>query len=151
MAGCQGVELSTLAVVKRTTADQQRASAGLDDRREGSIDFAFCSGFHDQDLPPERAGRHLHVPQQRLDVSIVRIPQQGDDGRLGKQLMQQFQPLCVHKVRGIAHAGDVAARPVEAGDEAALVARRRRQGDRIACFLLQRVLSALTRGRAASS
>jgi hypothetical protein len=47
MAARQRDYLPTPAVVERTSADEERASARLDDRREGGIDFAFGSGFHE--------------------------------------------------------------------------------------------------------
>jgi hypothetical protein len=93
MAGRQRDDFLTLDVVKRTSANEQRASASLDNRCEGSVDCAFVPGFHNQDLPSERVRRRLHVPQLGLDIANVRgrVPQKGDDGGLRNQFMQQFQ------------------------------------------------------------
>ena len=49
---------------------------------------------------------------------IVRVHQHADGRRLGHELAQQLQPLRPQHAGEKAHAGDVAARPVEAGDEA---------------------------------
>jgi hypothetical protein len=113
MAGRQRDDLSTPGGVKRTSTDEQRTSAGLEDRCEGGIDFVFGSGVHDQDLPPERARRRFQVP-----ILGVRIHQRSDDSSLGNQLMQQFQAPWVQRAGGKAYASNVAARPVDAGDEA---------------------------------
>jgi hypothetical protein len=53
-------EFSASVGEERTATDKQRASVGLNDRRKGSIQFVSICGFHDQDLPPESARRHLH-------------------------------------------------------------------------------------------
>ena len=51
------------------------------------------------------------------DVGIGRIDEQANDGSVGHRFVQHLQPDC-HRGRGEeAHAGDVAARPVEARDE----------------------------------
>ena len=51
-------------------------------------------------------------------VGSVRVHEHGDRGRLGHELAQQLQPLRPQHAAEKADARDVAARPVEAGDEA---------------------------------
>ena len=88
--------------------------------REGGVDLAFGAGVRDMKLQPERARRLLHLLDFGRRSGIVRVDQTGDRGRLRHQLAQQSQPLR-DQLRGQSgDAGDVAARPVEAGDEAEL-------------------------------
>jgi hypothetical protein len=99
-------------------ADEQRTGARFDDGRKGGIEFTFAGGFHDQDLPPDGTTRLLGVPRLDLGLDRVRVQQQGYNGSLRNELVQQTQPFgCQIKIKD--HACNVAARPVEAGDHAA--------------------------------
>ena len=53
-------------------------------------------------------------------VGSVRVHEHGNCCRLGHELAQQLQPLRAQHAGEKAHARDVAARPVEAGDQALL-------------------------------
>src|SRR5262245_14713808 len=100
--------------VKWAGADEQRASSGLDHRREAGIEFAFVDGFHDQDLPPESTCRRFYGSQ----IRDVRVHQRSDNGRLWNQLMQQFKSLRLQSSAVKAYAGNVAARSIQAVDVA---------------------------------
>src|SRR5215813_2064862 len=104
--------------VKWAGANKQRPSSGLDDRREGGIEFAFIDGSHDQDLPPESTCRRFYGAQIGLRLQDVRVHQRSDNRRLWNQLMQQFKPLRLQSSTVKAYAGNVAARPIQAGDVA---------------------------------
>ena len=72
-------------------------------------------------LKPEFASRRLHLARLGLGQSAIgRVDQQGHDARRGEQLVQQFEPLRrdLNDQRG--YARHVAARPVQACDEAKL-------------------------------
>jgi hypothetical protein len=72
------------------------------------------------DLQPKGMGRRLQVSRLGLGKRIGRINESGNDGRRGHELVQHLQLLLgqLHAQRG--HAGDVAARPIQAGDKANL-------------------------------
>jgi hypothetical protein len=61
--------------------------------------------------------RHLHVSDFGRGVGTQWIGQHGDHLRLGNQLAHDLQPLLPERSGDQRHAGGVAARPVEAGDE----------------------------------
>ena len=60
------------------------------------------------------------VSDDALGCRIVRVHQQGDHAGLGNQLGKQLEPLGRQLGRRDADAGEVAARPGEAGDQAQL-------------------------------
>ena len=64
--------------------------------------------------------RGLHVSSLRLGIGTVRVHEHGNCCRLGHELAQQLQSLRPQHGVEKDHARDVAARPVEAGDEAVL-------------------------------
>lgn len=66
MAGRQRNGRSTPAVEKRPSADEQHGGARLDDGGEGAIDFAFVSGFYNQNLPTERPRRRVKLSKRGL-------------------------------------------------------------------------------------
>ena len=61
--------------------------------------------------------RLLRVLRLRLGRLIIRIDEDGDGRCRGRQLVQQLQPLALQHRAHDAHAGDVAAGPIETGDE----------------------------------
>src|SRR5262245_25399365 len=74
--------------------------------------------MQDDKLLPERMRGGLHVCQAGHATLVVGIHQNGDCRRLGHQLMQQFYLLSPQPVTDKSHFGYVAARLVEAGNEA---------------------------------
>ena len=86
--------------------------------KAASISLSLLA-FSDMQFSPKRIRRCLHVPADGVGIGIGRIHKQADDRGLRHRLVQQLQPLRRQlAVKG--HAGDVAARPVEAGDQAML-------------------------------
>jgi hypothetical protein len=78
--------------------------------------FALVGGFCYQDLPAKVSTSLLRV--FHLEFDCRGIEQRDDGGRLGYQRVQLLQPLGDQTGSGEDDACDVAARPVEAGDEA---------------------------------
>src|SRR5262249_34051578 len=109
MGGCEHDQFPTLSDEKFTASDKKRASARLQDRCEGGIDFGFICGPHDLDLPTETASRCAHILELSLKCRAVRVQQHRDKGRLRKELMQQFKALFVERRSGKTDAGDVPA------------------------------------------
>jgi hypothetical protein len=110
--------LPTSCVKKWTTADEQRSGTALHDCREGGVEFTFTCRFYDQDFPPDGATCCLDFSQLSLEFRLVRVPQHRDDGSLWNEFVQQPQLLGRQISSGKDHAGDVAAGPTEAGDQA---------------------------------
>jgi hypothetical protein len=81
---------STLAGEKWTSAEQERSGAGLLDRPERGFDFVLVCGFHNYDLPSERATCCHHVGKLQVEAGIVRISEHGDDGRGRNKIAQQL-------------------------------------------------------------
>jgi hypothetical protein len=75
-------------------------------------------GFHDNDLLPEHARRRKRVVQHLLAHHSSYIGKIADGCRSGDHLAQKLEPLCGQLSSEEGHSGDVAARPVEAGDQA---------------------------------
>ena len=71
-------------------------------------------------LQPEGASRCLQLLRVGLRSRIGWIDQQGYDARRGDQLVQYLQPLWRHLHVRMGHACDIAARSVEAANEANL-------------------------------
>jgi len=86
--------------------------------RERRIDVAFAAGVETDDLQSEDAGRRLHFLQLVRHARIARIDEITHRPRLGNQVAQQFEPFRSQCGDGKVHAGHIAARPVEAGNEA---------------------------------
>ena len=79
-------------------------------------EITLTSHSCDCDLPPDGTSRRLHIFELGLTGSVQ---QNGDDGSLGNQFVQQLQPLGDQiGAADKADAGDIAARAVEARDEA---------------------------------
>jgi hypothetical protein len=75
-------------------------------------------GVHHQDLPSDGATRFLQVSRLDFKFNKVRVAQHGDDGSLGNQLVQQPEQLGRQGSNDKDDARDVAARSVEACDQA---------------------------------
>ena len=89
---------------------------------------------------PSACGRLLHILRHALGhADCSGLTSTATDGRVRHQLAQQLQSLCRRAWPAEnANAGDIAARPIEAGDEAALdriVAAREDDRNRRGCRL----------------
>jgi hypothetical protein len=86
---------------------------------ECEFEAAFACRFHDDHLPSVGASGYLRFAQVHLRCSVTGIHQHREHGSLGNQIEQQFSPLCTELApTEERHAGEVAARPAEIGDEA---------------------------------
>src|SRR5262249_33632822 len=88
--------------------------------RKGNINVTACGGLEDFDLLPNGRGCSLNVRDKELSDGIVGIDQHANAHGSRLQLMQQPKLLCPKLRRNEGDTGDVAARPVETGDEAEL-------------------------------
>jgi hypothetical protein len=107
-------------VKKSTWAPTNSAETLLGQGSESRIDFARGAGLCDDQFSSERSGCRLRVFRVGLGIGIVRVDQHAEGSAPGRPLAQQLQPLRHQLVDQEAHAGEVAAGPVEAGDEAQL-------------------------------
>ena len=72
------------------------------------------------ELQPERTRRRLEVSGLAHGERIVGVQEIADQGGFGHQFVEQLQPFRRNGADEKADARDIAARPVEAGDEAKL-------------------------------
>ncbi len=73
MARCQRHELPALAVEERVARDTERAGAQLSDGGKGGVDLAFAANPQDMELHPLRARRFLHISDDTLGISHIRV------------------------------------------------------------------------------
>jgi hypothetical protein len=62
----------------------------LHDCGKSGIEIAFTRRFHDQDLPPDGATCCLYVSQLKLELRLVRVSQDRDDGGFWSELVAGF-------------------------------------------------------------
>jgi hypothetical protein len=122
MVGRQRNELYATVVEERGGSYQERINRLLRKTRKGNINVTAGGGFEDFDLLPNGRGRSPNVRDKGLLLcgGVVGIDQHADAHGSRLQLMQQPKLLCPKLRRNEGDTGDVAARPVETGDEAEL-------------------------------
>jgi hypothetical protein len=77
------------------------------------------AGGDDFDLPPDGRSRRLYFCNKGLgNRRIVGIDEHGKARGSRQQLVQEPEPLCRKLHANVADPGEIAARPVEAGNEA---------------------------------
>src|SRR6516162_3762508 len=103
---------------ERPGADEQRASPAFDERCKRGLDIGIAARVDDDELLPDRLRRALHLSALRLGVGGVGIDKHRNRCRGGHELAQQLKSLRSQYAGEKDYAGDVAARPAEAGDEA---------------------------------
>jgi hypothetical protein len=118
MSGRQRDNPLPTGVEERADTDEQRTSSALDERWKSCLDVAVAAHIDNGEFLSDSLSRSLHVPSFSLGVSGVRVHEHRKCGRLGHELAQQLKPLRSYRAREKAHACRVAARSVEAGDEA---------------------------------
>src|SRR5262249_36772548 len=92
----------------------------LHQARESHIYFTTGAGREDVDFPPDGRTRLLRLCDLGFGILTVRIDEYRKARRLWQQFAQDSKPLCCNLHVHVGDAGDVAARPIEAGDEAHL-------------------------------
>jgi hypothetical protein len=117
MWSCQGYNPIEVAAQDRTDANGERPNPAFDKCGEGRINVTAAANIQDNYLRPGR-GRRKHIALLLRDSPIIRIAgKKCDRLRLRNELGQETEPLSSKVDAGVNHAGDVAARPAEAGDE----------------------------------
>jgi hypothetical protein len=102
---------------KCISADHQAARLQLRQFCKGRFQFAFGAGAENGELQSHRLSRRPYVTSLGFrENRRGRIDKQSYGARCGEQFMQQFEPLRRGFFRRLGYAGDVAARPIEAGD-----------------------------------
>src|SRR5262249_9201306 len=107
-------------VEKCAGTNKQGTCPALGERCKGWFDVGVAADIENDELSPNSLCRRLYVLSLCLGFSCVRVDEYGDCCGLGRKLEQQFESLCPYFAGEKVHACDVAARPVEAGDEAPL-------------------------------
>src|SRR5437870_295180 len=87
---------------------------------ESLVDRVLRPGACDCQLEAESLGCDLNFGRIRRSVRIARIDKKSDRSRIRHSLMQYFKLLCGQQIGQEAHARDIAARAIEACNEAEL-------------------------------
>src|SRR5262245_34203460 len=120
MVGRQRNELYVTAVEQRVETYHHRVNRLLRKVRKGRVNVTAGGGLEDFDLLPDGQGRSLNIRDKGLCGGKVRIDQHANAHGSRLQLMQQPKLLCPKLSSDKRDTGDIAARPVETGDEAEL-------------------------------
>src|SRR5262252_8719543 len=120
MVGRQRNNLYTTVVEQRARTYQQCISRLLGKPRKRRINVADGGGLEDFDFLSEGRGRSLNVRDKGLCGGEVGIDQHANAMGSRLQLMQQPNLLCPKLSSDKRDTGDIAAWPVETGDEAEL-------------------------------
>ena len=110
-------ELLASAHQESVGADHQPAGTQLAQGGEGRLELALGACMQDVERKPERACRRLQVFCLNRGYRVARVEQQGDRARRRHELVDQLQPLLPGIDVERDHAGEVAARPIEARHE----------------------------------
>jgi len=105
---------------KRIRRDDEPANASARHGRKSGFEVAVRAGLHDMKLNPKRAGSHAGVTRDSFRIGIGRIDEQRNRGRRRTELMQQLKPLRHQLHIQSGDAGEIAAWPSEARDQAEL-------------------------------
>jgi hypothetical protein len=119
MACRQHHELAHAIEKERIRRDQERIGAHLGEPCKSRIDIANGAGIQNIDLLSDAASGDLNVVHLHFGIGRVRVHENSDPRGVGPQLTQQPQPLRLKVENKRAYTRDVAARTIQAGDEAA--------------------------------
>src|SRR5262245_63105927 len=120
MVGRQRNDLYATVVEQRAGTYQQRINRLLGKPRKGRINVTGGGCLEDFDLLSDGRGPSLNVRDKGLCGGEVGIDQHANVHGSRLQLMQQPKLLCPKLSSNKRDTGDIAARPVETGDEAEL-------------------------------
>src|SRR6516162_997872 len=119
VANRQRAELFAIAREESTAADYEPACLQLRQLDKDSIEVTYAAGIEHMELQPKSAGGRLYVTHRDFEnTGIGWVNEKRHDAHRRDNLVQQFQPLRCHLDVRLGHARQVAARPVQAGDEA---------------------------------
>src|SRR6516165_5338498 len=106
--------------IKYIALDDQAAGVPLGERGEGGVDLGFLACGENENRPPDLPCRGLDVLFGFSRVRNVWVDEYADRRVLRHQFAEKLQAFREQRARGHHDAGDIAARPVEAGDHARL-------------------------------
>src|SRR5215831_4254865 len=109
--------LHVTAGEERVGCDHERVGLVASERGESDLYLAAVARVHDLELDIEGGRRRCEILDEVLGGRGVRIDQRPKTSRGGKKLTQQAQSLYNQLAHERVHAGGVAARPTETGDE----------------------------------
>ena len=115
LLGGQSDDLSAVRDEQRVLLHDERAHVGRGHASEGALQFGLLAHLEGMQCHPQRPGRRLHLVQLRLVDRIRRIGQIANLRELWHSLLEQLQPLGHQLAVARSQAGEVAARPGEAG------------------------------------
>src|SRR5262245_28107857 len=119
MTGDERHELPPLSDEKRPTSDEQSAGARSGNGRGDTVEFAFVCDFDNDDLASHRLRGRLQCLPFGFCSDKIRLKQLGHDRGPGNELIEQPKPFATERDIEKADAGDVTARPMQAGDKTA--------------------------------
>ncbi len=117
MARRQRNDLYVTAGEERVGRHHQRVSLIASERGEGDLYLTAVSRVRDLELDAEGGSRLFEIFDEILGGRGIRIYPGTKTSRSGKKLTQQAQSLCHQFAHERVHAGSVAARVTETGDE----------------------------------
>ena len=116
----QGNDLFAAVVKHHIGGYDEPACARLDQSRKGRVDLSFACSLEDVQRQPNPTGRLLDLRYLRLGSRPGRIDENRDGFCRGSQLAQDSHPLCRKLGADVCDARDIAARMVEALNQAQL-------------------------------
>src|SRR5712664_91067 len=105
---------------KRLGGNEDRAGPLLDESFEGDVKVALAAGLYDENLFTDGAGGRLQLSYFGVGPWSIRVCQQADRRGCRHPVEQQLQSFSGKLDSQKGHAGDIAVRPVETGDDAKL-------------------------------
>ena len=85
--------------------------------REGGIDLPSTARANDQKLAPERGSGRAKLARVRLGIRIGGVHEEADRSGFRDSFVQHLELLGGQQVGQKAHSGDIATRPVQAGNQ----------------------------------
>src|SRR5262245_23555565 len=110
-------DLYTTVTEQALWTDEECIRALLHKAGECNIDLPTVAGAEKVDFPPDGRSRCLQIFGQGLGPRIARIDEHGEARGSRQQLMQETKPLALSLQRHGSDTGNIAARPIETGDE----------------------------------
>src|SRR5262245_3132667 len=110
---------------ERIDSNGKGIDALLPEGRECCIDLGNGTRVEDYHLAPDIGGRGPNVVQLSIDMRHIRIDENADGRCIGSQLTQEPEPLRLQLGDKYADAGEIAAGPMQVGNQPA--------ADRIRC------------------
>src|SRR5262249_38879114 len=104
---------------ERIDSNGKGSDALLPEGRESCIDLGNGTPVEDSDRPPDIGSRGPNVVQLSIDIRHIRIDENTDGRCIGSQLTQEPEPLRLQLSYKCAVAGEIAAGPMQVGNQPA--------------------------------